>query len=85
MEWTCFFTLSAANTQLFIHHVDAGLGILSDSTFRTCLSALTALDTDHGFGRAFPVDNLDAGLVRMKFLVKCLGAGGDALQAGPYR
>ena len=75
-------TSAAANTQLLIDHVDAGLGVLGDSAVLTSLHALTALDANHGLGLALLACNdLDAGIVGIKFLIKCLGASLNALQA----
>jgi len=75
--------LAAANAQLLIDHVHAGLGILGDGTVLTSLHALAALDADIGLGTAILAGNdLNAGIVRMELLIKGFGASLNALQAG---
>jgi hypothetical protein len=49
----------------------------------TSLHALAALDTSHGLSSTILAGNdLDAGQILIKFLIECLGASLDALQAG---
>ena len=74
-------TLATADTELLVDHVNAGLGILGDSTLITSRCALAALDAGHGTDLACTLYDLYAGLVLMEFLVESLGAGTDALQA----
>ena len=77
-----FLALAAANAQLLVDHVHAGLGILGDSAVLTDLHALTALDAGHGLGTGTLSHDLDAAQVGMKLLVECLGASLNALKAG---
>ena len=73
-------TLAAGNALLLIDHVHAGLGILSDSLVLTDLSALAALDADHGLCASALCDDLDAGQIRMEFFIERSGASLDTLQ-----
>jgi hypothetical protein len=73
-------TLTARNAQLLVDHVNAGLGILSDSAMLTNLCALATLDAGHGLCTCSLGNDLDAGIVGMKFLVESIGASPDALQ-----
>ena len=74
--------LATRDTILLIDHVHTGLGILGDSVMLTSLHALATLDAGHGLSAAVLAGNdLDAGIIRMELLVKCLGAGIDAGQA----
>ena len=72
--------LAAANTELLVDHVYAGLGILGNSAMFAGTHALTALDAGHGLGTGALSDHLDAGKILMEFLIECGGAGTDALQ-----
>ena len=72
--------LATGNTLLLVDHVHAGLGILSDSLMLTDLSALAALNADHGLGAGALSNDLDAGQIRMEFFIERSGAGLDALQ-----
>ena len=74
-------TLATTNTQLLVDHVDAGLGILSDSAVLTDLHALAALDADVGLCIVALCNDLDAGQIGIKLLVESGGAGLDTLQA----
>ena len=76
-----FHTLTAGGAELLVDHVNTGLGVLGNSTGFTDLSALAALDTDHGLSRAVLLYNLDAGQILMELLVKSGGASIDTLQA----
>ena len=76
-----FHALTAGNALLLIDHVDAGLRILSDGLMLTDLHALAALNAGHGLGTVALGNDLDAGIIGMEFLVECLGAGLNALQA----
>ena len=74
-------TLAAADTVLLVDHVNTGLGVLGDGTVLTGLHALTALNADHGLCTAVLTGNdLDAGVIGMKFLIECFGAGTDTFQ-----
>jgi hypothetical protein len=76
-------TSAAANAQLLIDHVNTGLGVLGDRAVFTGLHALTALDTNHGLSTAVLAGNdLNAGIIGVELLIKCLGASLNALQAG---
>ena len=76
------YALAAGGTQLFINHINAGLGILSNGTGFADLSALAALDAGHRLSCAVLIHDFDAAQILVEFLVKSLGAGTDALQAG---
>ena len=74
--------LAALHAQLLIDHVNAGLGVLGDSTSLTDLSTLAALNADIGLSLTILASNdLDAAQIRMELLVECIGASTDALQA----
>ena len=76
-----FHALTTGNTQLLVDHVDAGLGILGDSTSLTSLHALAALDADHGLGIAGLVGaDLNAAEGDIKFLIECFRASLYTLQ-----
>ena len=79
VERTDVLALAAADTQLLVDGVDA-LGVLGDGLVLTDRGALAALDADHGLGRTLEFDDLDAGLVRIKFLVEGVGTCADAFQ-----
>ena len=72
--------LAARNTQLLVDHVHAGLGVLSDRTLLTVLSALAALDADIGLCSVALGDDLDAAQIRVKFLIESVGTCTNALQ-----
>jgi hypothetical protein len=75
-------TSAATNTQLLIDHVDAGLGVLGDGAMLTSLHTLAALNAYHGLSLTLLSGNdLDAGIIGVEFLIKCLGASLNALQA----
>ena len=74
--------LAAGNALLLVDHVHAGLGILSNRLMLTDLSALTALDADHGLCAGTLRNDLDAGQILLELLVESGRAGTDALQAG---
>jgi hypothetical protein len=73
-------TLAATDTLLFIDHVNTGLRILSDSLMLTDLHALAALDADIGLSTLTLGNDLQARIVLVEFLIKCLGASPDTLQ-----
>ena len=76
LHGTCFHALAAGNAVLLIDHVNTGLGILGNGIVFTDLHAFAALDTDIRFRTAILTGNdLNAGIIGMEFLVKCLGAG----------
>jgi hypothetical protein len=74
-------TLAAADALLLVDHVDAGLGILGDGFMLTGLHALAALDAGHRLGSVALRNDLNAGQIGIEFLVECLGASLNALQA----
>ena len=76
-----FNTLAAANALLLVDHVHTGLGILGNCLMLTGLHALATLDANIGLGAVTLGNDLDAGIVLMKFLVEGLGTSTDALQA----
>ena len=80
LHGTCFYALAAGNAELLIDHVNAGLGILSDGALFADLLALTALDAGHRFCASSLGHDLNAGIIRMEFLVKSIGASLDAFQ-----
>ena len=74
--------LAAGNALLLVDHVHAGLGILSNRLMFTDLSALTALDADHGLCAGTLRNDLDAGQIRMELFIESSGASLDTLQTG---
>ena len=74
-------TLTTANTQLLVDHVDTGLGILGDCTVLTSSHALAALDAGIGLCAGTLCNDLDAGQIGVKLLVESGGASLNALQA----
>ena len=80
LEGADFSTLAAANAELLINNVNA-LSVLLDRACFTNLSALTALDADHGLGFAVLFDNLDSGLIGIKYLIVSFGTCTDASEA----
>ena len=81
LEGTRRNALAAADTELLVDHVHA-LGVLGDCAVLTGSCALTALDTGHGFGSAFTLHDLNAGFIRMEFLIEGIGTGSDTFQTG---
>ena len=75
-----FHALAAGNAQLLVDHIHTGLGILGDRTLLASLLALAALDAGHRLCTVTLGNDLDAGIVRMEFLVKCVGASLHAFQ-----
>ena len=73
--------LAAGNTQFLIDHVNAGLGVLGDGFMLAYAHALAALDAGVGLCAGTLCNDLDAGQIRIKFLVESGGASLDALQA----
>ena len=65
-----FNTLAAGSAELLIDHVDAGLGVLGDSTGLTDLSTLAALDADHRLCLTLLVHDLNAGQILMELLIE---------------
>ena len=80
-EGACGLTLATADAELLVDHVNAGLGILGNGTLITSCCALAALNAGHGTDLTGTLYDLHARLILMEFLVKCLGASTDALQA----
>ena len=74
-------TSAAANAQLLVDHVNAGLGVLGNSTMLTGLHALAAGDAGHRLCAGALGNDLDAAEIGIKFLIESFGAGLDALQA----
>ena len=74
-------TLATTNAQLLVDHVDAGLGILSDRTVLTGSHALAALNAGIGLCTGTLCNDLDAGQIRIEFLVESGGASLNTLQA----
>ena len=77
-----FLTLAAADAELLVHHANARFGVLRNRAVLTGRSTLAALHTGHRANPARALNNLHAGLVRVEFLIKGVGAGTHALQAG---
>ena len=73
--------LAALDAQLLVDHVNASLGILSDSASLTDLHALATLDADIGLCSIALCNDLDSGQIGVKLLVECFGASLLALQA----
>ena len=74
-------TLAAADALLLIDHVNTGLGILGNCLMLTGLHALAALNAGHGLCSISLGYDLNAAQVLMEFLIECIGAGTNALQA----
>ena len=81
LHGTSLSALAAADAQLLIDHIHAGLGILGNSTVLTDLHALTAGDTGHRLSAGALCNNPDAAQIRMEFLIKGGGASTNTLQA----
>ena len=75
-----FNALAAGGAELLADHVNTGLRILGDCTSFADLSALTALDTDHGFCLALLFNDLDARQVLMELLIESGGTCVNTLQ-----
>jgi hypothetical protein len=76
-----FHALAAGNALLLVDHVDTGLGVLGDGLMLASLHALAALNADHGLGSIALCSDLNAGQIGIEFLIKCLRASLNALQA----
>ena len=74
--------LAAADAELLVDHIDAGLRILRDGTLFASLGALAALDAGHGANLTGTLNDLDTGLIRMELLMEGDGTSTHALQAG---
>ena len=81
LHGACLDALAAADTQLLVDHVDAGLGVLGDGTMLTGSHALAALDAGIGLRTSTLCNDLDAGQIGIKFLVESGGASLNTLQA----
>ena len=81
LHGACLDALAAADAQLLVDHVDAGLGVLSDGTVLTGSHALAALDAGIGLCAGTLCNDLDAGQIRIEFLVESSGASLNTLQA----
>ena len=75
------YALAAADAELLVDHVHAGLGILGDGAVLTAAGALAALDADHGLCTGALGHDLDAAQILVEFLIESGGTGTDALQA----
>ena len=73
--------LAAGSAELLVDHVYTGLSILGNCASLTDLSALTALDADHGLSLALLIYNLDAGQILMELLIESGGTCVNTLQA----
>ena len=73
-------TLTATDALLLVDHVHTGLGVLGDGFMLAGAHALAALDAHIGLGTGALSHDLDAAQIGIKFLIKCHGAGADALQ-----
>ena len=72
--------LAAGDAELLVDHVNAGLGILGDGAMLAGLFALAALDAGHGLCAGALGNDLDAGIIRVEFLIKSIGASLDTFQ-----
>ena len=72
--------LAAADAELLVDHVNAGLGILGDGAVLTGAHALAALDAGHRLGAGTLGNHLDAGQILMEFLIESSGTGTDTFQ-----
>ena len=75
-----FYALTARNTLLLVDHVNTGLGVLGDRLMLANFHALTALNADIGLCSIALGNDLDAGKIGIKFLIKCFGTSLHALQ-----
>ena len=73
-------TLAAADALLLVDHVNASLGVLSNSLMLTDLHALAALNTGHGLGSVTLGSDPNAGQIFIKFLIESFGASLYTLQ-----
>ena len=73
--------LSAANAELFVDHIHAGLGILGDSAMLAGSHTLTALDAGHGLCTGTLGYDLDTGQILMELLIEGCGTSTNTLQA----
>ena len=74
-------TLAAADTQLLVDHVNAGLGVLSDGAMLTGSHALATLNAGVGLCAGTLCNDLNAGQIGVEFLVESGGASLNTLQA----
>ena len=80
LHGTSFNALATGNTELLVDHVDAGLGILGNGAVLAGLFAFAALDAGVGLCAGTLGYDLDAGIIRVKFLIKSIGASLDTFQ-----
>ena len=78
LEGADLCALAAAGAELLVDHVHAGLGVLGDGAGFANLSTLAALNADIGLGLAVLLNDLNAGLGHIEFLVECLREIGRA-------
>ena len=72
--------LAAADALFLVDHVHAGLGVLGDGLVLTGAHTLAALNAGIGLCAGTLGNDADTALILVKFLIKSLGAGSDALQ-----
>ena len=75
-----FGALAAADALLLVDHVHAGLGVLGDGIVLTGAHTLAALNAGIGLCTGTLGNDADTALILVKFLIKSLGAGSNALQ-----
>ena len=78
-EGASLFALAAADAELLVDHVDAGLGILGNGALLASSNTRTALDAGHGANLTGTLYDLNAGLILMEFLIEGLRASTNAL------
>ena len=75
-----FYTLTTGNAQLLIDHVNAGLGVLGDSTLLTGTHTLTALDAGVRLCALALGNDLNAAQIGIEFLIESGGASTNTFQ-----
>ena len=77
-----FYALAAADAELFIDHIHAGLGILRNRAMLTGFHTLATLDAHIGLCTSTLGNDLDTAVILVKLLIESHGAGPDTFQAG---
>ena len=78
-EGAGFHAFAAAGTFLFVDHVNA-LRVLGDRFLRTGFRAFAALYADHWLRASVLFNDLNAGFIRVEFLIKAGGTCDHTLQ-----
>ena len=80
LHGTSLYTLTAGGAELFVNHVNTGLGVLGDGTELTGSGTLATLEAGHGFRLTIFIYDSDTGQVLMKLLIESGGASVHARQ-----